>query len=553
MIQLRPYQRAAIDAIYRYFETHDGNPLVVAPTGAGKSIIQAAFQQEVMSRWGDQRLLLLTHVKELLEQNGAKLLELWPDAPLGFYSAGMRRRDTFLPLTMASIQSVHKRAEEFGHVDLVIIDEAHLVPTKSATMYRRFLDDLRTVNPHLRVIGMTATPFRLDQGFLHRGDGALFTDIAYDIPITRLIAEGHLVPPVTLGGVRKIDMDGVKSRGGEFVARDLVAAVNADGLLDATLRETVEHGKERRCWLLFCPSVEIAQDAAERLTALTSEKCVCLHGGTPKLEREQIINDIRAGQVRAVTNCDVLTTGFDAPIVDMIVFLRPTKSTALYIQMVGRGLRTHPGKENCLVLDFAGNVARHGPVDAVDVTSERATAGASGAPQGKECPRCQAVVSVFARECDCGHKWPIGTPIDKLTQASRDAILTSQIEPEWLDVNSVTYRIHEKPGRPDSLRVNYLCGMTMHSEWVCIEHGGFAERKARQWFDQRTIEWPETTSRAFNERHSYPTPSAICIRKRGRYTEIIDYRFTRTTSVDTGDGTTGGDDPVPDLSGVRGF
>ena len=422
MIQLRHYQRAAVDALYRYLADSDGHPLIVAPTGAGKSIIQAAIQQECCQRWPGTRILLLTHVKELLEQNGEKLLSLWPEAPLGFYSAGMNRRDTFLPLTMASIQSVHKRADEFGHVDLVIIDEAHLVPTKNATMYRRFIDDLMATNPHLRVIGLTATPFRLDQGHLHRGKDALFTDIAYDIPITQLIDEGHLVPPVTLGGIASVDTDSIKQRGGEFIAKESAKALTPD-VLTLALKEVVEHGANRRCWLLFCPSVETAEDTAERLSVLTGERCLCIHGGTPKVEREQAIEDIRAGKVRAVTNCDVLTTGFDAPVVDMVVFLRPTQSTALYIQMVGRGLRTHPGKEDCMVLDFVGNVRRHGPVDAVDVTAEGASSSAAGQPPaGKECPQCQAVVSVFVRTCECGHKWPVGDPLDKLQAASRDAM-----------------------------------------------------------------------------------------------------------------------------------
>ena len=192
MLTLRPYQQAAITAIYGYFETNTGNPLMVIPTAGGKSLVTAAFIEGVLKVWPDQRILIVTHVRELIAQNHAEMLGLWPEAPAGIYSAGLGKREAQARILFAGIQSIHQRAQEIGHTDLVLIDEAHLIPGKSNTMYRRFLDALSAINPALKVIGLTATPFRLDSGMLHEGEAALFTDIAYEAPVRDLIDLGFL-------------------------------------------------------------------------------------------------------------------------------------------------------------------------------------------------------------------------------------------------------------------------------------------------------------------------------------------------------------------------
>ena len=155
MLTLRPYQQAAIASIYGYFQTHKGNPLVILPTAAGKSLVAAAFIEGVLKAWPDQRILIVTHVRELIAQNHAEMIRLWPDAPTGIYSAGLGKREAQARILFAGIQSIHRRAQEIGHTDLVLIDEAHLIPGNSSTMYRRFLDGLTRINPALKVIGLT--------------------------------------------------------------------------------------------------------------------------------------------------------------------------------------------------------------------------------------------------------------------------------------------------------------------------------------------------------------------------------------------------------------
>ena len=383
MLTLRPYQQAAITAIYGYFETNTGNPLVVISTAGGKSLVMAAFIEGVLKVWPDQRILIVTHVRELIAQNHAEMLGLWPEAPAGIYSAGLGKREVQARILFAGIQSIHRRAQEIGHTDLVLIDEAHLIPGKSKTMYRCFLDALSAINPALKVIGLTATPFRLDSGMLHEGDAALFTDIAYEAPVRDLIDLGSLSTLVSKQPKTRLDVSSVGTRAGDFIPRDLAAAVDQEAITRAAVTEIIEYGKDRRSWLAFYSGVEHSRHVAEEFQR-RGIRCETIFGDTPKDERDTIIAAFKRGEIRALASMGVLTTGFNAPAVDLIALLRPTKSAGLYVQMVGRGTRLAPTKENCLILDFAGNVRRHGPIDLV--RPKRQGEGSGGEAPTKVCP-----------------------------------------------------------------------------------------------------------------------------------------------------------------------
>lgn len=288
MLTLRPYQQAAIGSIYGYFQNHDGNPLVVIPTAGGKSLVMAAFIEGVLKAWPDQRILIVTHVRELIAQNHAEMIGLWPEAPAGVYSAGLGKREAQARILFAGIQSIHRRAQEVGHTDLVLIDEAHLIPGNSSTMYRRFLDGLARINPALKVIGLTATPFRLDSGMLHEGRNALFTDIAYEAPVRDLIDAGYLSPLVSKQPATRLDVSKVGTRGGDFIQRDLAAAVDKEAITRAAVSEIIEHGRERKSWLAFCSGVEHARHVTEEF-GRQGVTCRTIFGDTPKDERDAII------------------------------------------------------------------------------------------------------------------------------------------------------------------------------------------------------------------------------------------------------------------------
>lgn len=533
-MQLRPYQQAAVDSLFRWFDDHTGNPLVVVPTGGGKSVILAAFVHAVLEVFPEERILILTHVQELIEQNHATMLRAWPGAPAGIYSAGLGRREHDAPILFGGIQSVYRRAARIGWADLILVDEAHLIPKSGFGMYRTFLSDLLSANPKVKVIGLTATPYRTDSGLLtDPGDERLFHGIAYDCDLVQLIADGYLSPVVSRGTKAPIDTAAVHVRGGEFVAGELQDAAMAGDLVKRACDEIVQRGEGRKAWLVFCCGVEHAENVANELQE-RGIAAVTVFGETPKHERAEIVRAFKAGKVRAIVNVNVLTTGFDAPHVDLIALLRPTQSPGLYVQMVGRGLRFAPGKSDCLVLDFGGNVLRHGPIDRV----KPRTPGDGGPAPVKECPKCQVYVPAATLECpECGHQWPPpmvrGEPKHDASADNEREILagrhpTGGIE-QW-EVKQCWYSQHNKPGKPPSMRVTYDCGFHQRvSEWVCFEHGGYASMKAHQWWLKHGghAPTPETTDLALcrAEGDELRPPIEVTVDVRGEYPRLLSVRL----------------------------
>lgn len=534
-MRLRDYQIDSANRVWSWFAEGGGHGLWVLPTGAGKSLIIAEIVRRVIAPDQGDRILMLTHSRELISQNLEKLLAIWPSAPAGVYAASLRRREAYMPIVYASIQTVHNKAQELGRFSLIIVDEAHLIPTKGQTMYRRFINDALAINPRLKIIGLSATPYRLDSGLLHTGKDALFSGIAYDLPIGDLIDRGYLVPLHSKGTLRQINLSGVRTRLGEYVASDLDRAVHEDGLTAAAVSEILEWGADRKAWLVFCSSVAHAYEIRDELRArgITAET---VEADTPHAERDEILERFRAGEIRALTNMSVLTTGFDAPIVDMLVMLRPTQSTSLYVQMAGRGMRPAPGKTDCLVLDFAGNVLRHGPVDAVRPRDKTPGDGSGQAPQGKKCPQCSTISHASVRQCPvCEYLWP--APPRHEATATEAAILSSQIRPEWMAVTDVIYRRHRKIGKPDSLRVDYVCGLRLITEYVCLEHIGYARTKALQWLAMvdMTDGRIKTVGDAIRLSHLLRRPAEILVRREGKYDRIVNHRFVaKAPGTDTG-------------------
>jgi DNA repair protein RadD len=525
MLALRQYQRAAVDAIPAYFERHKGHPLVIVPTAGGKSLIAAAFIQDVLRQWPDTRILIVTHVRELIRQNYDELLRLWPAAPAGIYSAGLNRRDTQAQILLCGIQSVHRRAYDIQRCDLLLIDEAHLVPRSGTTMYRKFIDDLATINSWLKIVGLTATPYRLDSGLLHEGDDALFTHVAYEISVATLIKEGWLSPLIGKRTATQLDVSGVGTRGGEFIAGELERAVDHDPITRAAIDEIVKYGADRHAWLLFCAGVDHARHVRDEVRT-RGFSCESIDHKTAKDERDHIIAAFKRGEIRALASMNVLTTGFNATAVDLIAMLRPTKSAGLYVQMAGRGTRLASGKTDCLVLDFAGNIMRHGPIDCVQ--PHRPGNGNGGEAPAKVCPECDSIIAAAALECpDCGYVFP-PREIKIVAQASELEIISNRIPEQWLDVSNVAYQRHEKPGKPPSLRVDYYCGLNRHSEWVCLQHEGYPRQKAVEWWRSRTggPVVPGTVAEALQRMHELRPPKAIRVRPVGHYTQVIGARFS---------------------------
>lgn len=499
MLTLRLYQEAAKAAVYDHLRTRGDNPCVVIPTAGGKTPLLASICKDAVGLWNG-RVLVLAHVKELLEQAADKLRAICPEVDFGVYSAGLKRRDTEHAVIVAGIQSVYRRACELDAFDLIMVDEAHLIPPEGEGMYRTFLAEARVVNPEVRVIGLTATPFRLKSGMICGPDNIL-NHVCYEVGVRELIRDGYLCPLVTKAGRQKADTSGLHVRGGEFVAGEVEDLMDQDRLVTAACGEIVALAHDRRSCLIFASGVKHGQHVARVLGEMSGHECGFVCGETPIAQRDELLGRFREGALRYLANVNVLTTGFDAPNIDCVALLRPTMSPGLYYQCVGRGFRLHPGKTNCLVLDFGGNVLRHGPVDQIRVV-ERNGNGNGQAP-AKECPQCQSVIAAGYAVCpDCGYVFPPPERQKHDAAASEAGILSGQVTDTEYEVRDVTYSVHTKrgapPDAPKTLRVEYQLGLNhWQSEFICFEHSGYARQKAVQWWRQRSPDpVPDTAERA---------------------------------------------------------
>ena len=447
---------------------------MVLPTGAGKSVIIAEIVRDALQNWPETRVLMLCHQKELLEQNSEKLRALWPNAPMGIYSASVGRRDIDEPITFAGIQSVRNKSSAIGHIDLCIIDECHLVSHKEEGGYRTLLSQLKAINPTLRVIGLTATPYRLGHGLI-TDKPALFDDLIEPVTIEELVYKGYLSVLRSKITNLKLSVEGVHKRGGEYIESELQAAVDTNDNNVQVVSEIIRFGADRKSWLIFCAGVDHSEHIAELLqeNGIIAE---CITGKTPKAERERILDAFKRGEIRALTNAQVLTTGFDAPGIDLIAMLRPTMSASLYCQMAGRGLRIAPDKKDCLVLDFAGAVQTHGPITAIK-PPKRGGDGTGEAPV-KVCDECGELVHPSVMICpECGTQFP--EPVKKVLHLRDDDIMGN--ERSTLEVTSWGWRKHtSRSSGKEMLAVTYYGALSDKpiTEYLPVAHDGFAGQKA---------------------------------------------------------------------------
>jgi DNA repair protein RadD len=434
-------------------------------------------------------VLVVSHVKELLEQAVGKLKLVCPELPVGVYSAGLNRRDTAQRVIVAGIQSIYKRARELEAFDLIVVDEAHLIPADGDGMYRQFLADAKAINPHLRVIGLTATPFRLDSGSICAADHFL-NAVCYDVGIKELIRDGYLCPLVSKSSATKADTSGLHVRAGEFVADEVESLMDTAGLVEAACAEIIERTQDRQACLIFASGVKHGRHVARVFQEKRGVECGFVCGETPAGERDELLARFRCDQTKRLfvrpplkylCNVNVLTTGFDAPNIDCVALLRPTMSPGLYYQMVGRGFRLHPGKQNCLVLDFGGNLLRHGPVD--QVQPKNRDGNGSGPAPAKECPKCHSVIAAGYAHCpDCGYSFPPPERPAHESKASDAGVLSGQVTLTKHKVSDVSYTVHTKrdarEGDPQTMRVDYKIGWHEYkSEWV--RHLGFQAGASR--------------------------------------------------------------------------
>lgn len=559
MKQPRDYQEAASTALWN--QLHNApteNPLVVMPTGTGKSLTMAMVMAGLVQTYPHLRLLNLTHVKELVAGNCGALLEQWPSAPVGVYCAGLKRRDRLGQITFASIDSFRGAASSFRPVDMVIVDEAHRISDSDRSSYQKVFATLREKNPRLIVVGFTATDYRMGMGKLV--DGKFFDRVCFDLSsgdaFVWMLKQAYLVRLVPKNPGFQVDETGVKIRAGEFDEKSASDAFRDQDILERAADEIVTQAAEqgRKAWLAFCQSIEDAELVADMLR-FRGYKVEAVH--SKRSDRDSILAKFERGELDGITNKDVLTTGYDNPRIDLIAMLRMCRSPGLWVQMLGRGTRPlwTPGydittlegrqqsilasaKQNCLVLDFAGNTARLGPINYPNLPKKKGSR--KGDPPVRECPDCGTYNHISIKFCEeCGYEFPA---VSKLADEAGTSELIIDLnnlpppKPPEYGVFGVSQMIgavqKAKPGKWPTFRVDYFCGIRRFSTWVCPEHPGFpSQQAARWWVDHSQGVLGEMPPDAEGIAAVFPKlepPSFVKVRLDLKYAEIVDYDFKGT-------------------------
>ena len=527
MIEARAYQIEAVESVFRFMERGYGNPVVVAPTGAGKSIIIAMNIQRAIDMYPPVRILILADAKELIEQNSEAFTLVNGMANYGIYSASVGAKCSSQNITFAQIQSCHNDAELFGFIDFIIVDECHMINVKNKGMYRKFIDTLRVANPKMKVVGYTATPYRLGHGYVFKGDESMFSGVAFEIGIDRLIKDGFLVMPIARAGKVHADTDKIeRSNNGEF--KEESAQAEFSKITVEAVRDIIQRLPDRKSILVFTCSIKHSQEIAEELYAQSETSVEVVTGETSKSEREAIVERVRSGTTRWLVNCAVFTKGFNAKNIDAVVLLRATESPALFVQMVGRGLRTFTGKSDCVVLDYGENVMRHGPINAITPKEKKKGASkTSDRMMAKECGSCGALIAIQSRTCPhCGFTIEIEAAPNHGTKPSDLSIIDmdGQGSPEcvWRDVLEMTTALHGSNSvqSRQCLRVNYRLGVAEWvTEYVCPDHGGYARQRAAKWMEQRGFNLMDAQASADVK---WPVPRRIKVKYGGKWPEVVE-------------------------------
>ena len=519
MFELRPYQDVAPKKVFDFLRNNPkGHPLVAVPTGGGKTVILAEITKQAIKKWPKTKVLILSHVKEILSQNH-KALEFHTGLRVGIYSAGIGLREVE-QVTVASIQSVFRKPKLFEDYDLIIIDECHRIPRGDNTMYLKFFAGLK--NP--KYLGLTATPYRLGSGLIYGEEDSIFTELIYDLTtkekFLQLIDDGYLCNLKVQATDMALNVNNIKTVAGDFDNKQMSQNLDVDRITKIAVKEIIRSGENYKKWLIFAIDIKHAENIAEEL-GKNDIPTMVVHSKM-EFDRDTVIKHYKLGTFRAIVNVNVLTTGFDDPEIDLIALLRPTKSPVIHVQTIGRGLRIAPGKDHCLILDFAGNTERLGPIN--DITIKKKGKGKGGGePVMKQCPKCNTLHAPAVRVCEwCGYRFEFKTALS--TKTGNTEVIAKQVDP-WVKVDDVTYSLHQKKNSPNILKVTYQCGMRQFVQYKCVEHKVYAGHDAKHWLKFRGLDGISTVEQAIEASDKLSKPNRIKLGKNGKYTNVIDYSF----------------------------
>ncbi|MEH6577136.1 MAG: DEAD/DEAH box helicase [Amphritea sp.] len=568
---LRDYQRDAVDATLKHFRKTNESAVIVLPTGAGKSLVIAE-----LARLAKRKILILAHVKELVEQNHEKYRGYGLTA--GVYSAGLKQKETRHQVTFASVQSVAHNLSEFAHeYSLIIVDECHRINDDENSQYGQIFQQLKQHNANLKLLGLTATPYRMGMGWIYRfhyhgfsraETERPFVHCIYELPLKYMIKKGYLTAPRMIDApIAQYDFSSLQAnRFGNYSDTEVNQLLVRHPRVTRSISEQIiELANDRQGVMIFASTVEHAKEITGYLP---DNQSALITGKTDNAERDQLIQSFKQRQLKYLVNVAVLTTGFDAPHVDMIALLRPTQSVSLYQQIVGRGLRLAEGKQDCLVMDYAGNgfnlfypeVGQPKPdSDSVPVqvfcplcefanifwgkTDDagnilehfgRRCQGVTEQPNGKqlqcdyrfrfkECRHCNAENDIAARRChSCGEA--IIDPDDQLKAALKlkDALVI-RCSGVTLAANSGKLKITYHDEQGDELSEQFDLTNSKQRYWFNQQFGRrFAQGRSAQ--DSTPIEF-NSLQQVLDVAHLFAHPDFVIARKSGRHWRIKEKIF----------------------------
>lgn len=397
MISLRPYQQDAVDALRASYRAGHRAPLLVSPTASGKTYMFCYITQGAAAK--GNRVCILVHRQELLTQTSASLDAIGVDHGRICAGRGIRAGEQ---VQVASVQTLVRRLDKVPPPDLIIVDECHHAV---AGAWGKVLSAF----PQAAVLGVTATPERLDGRGLGKHCGGVFDDLVHGPSVADLIRQGHLSRPVYYAPpADTLDLTGVHMQGGDFRRKESAAAVGASKIVG----DAVAHYR-RICpgapAIAFCVSVAEANRTAEQFRAAGFNSAT-LDGSLTDGERAARIRALGNGGLHVLTSCEIVSEGFDLPVVTAAILLRPTASLSLHLQQVGRVLRTHESKSCSYIIDHVGNLLRLGLAEdarewSLDGRKKRKREGEAGALPNKQCPRCFAVHAPAPKCPQCGHQY----------------------------------------------------------------------------------------------------------------------------------------------------
>lgn len=546
VLNLRPYQLHALENLWTALQV-ELNILLVSPTGAGKTVIFSKIAQRLIAENPSFRVLILTDREILVSQSRDKLLRIAPELSLSVGIACASVSDTktlHKPITIASRQSLTKHLGRFEPVNLIIVDEVHLaaVPKEGDTeppdQFSEIIQTLKEYNPKTRLLGVTATPYRLTDGYIYgtknaKGCLPYFSEVHHQITVAELQSQGFLAP---LKG-KTIVPNGLEDR---LKAVSLVAGEYNIGSISNIMSEGIhiksaveawkEHAPDRKKTLAFCTTIEHSEKLAAAFR-MADIPALAIHSQLDDLESYARMQALKNGDAKVFTSVAKLTTGLDIEDIDAVLMCRPTKSAALYYQCIGRSMRIAEGKTDALILDLVGNNNEFGTdLDRLKVRYKKAT-DKDGKPMNKDCPNCESLLHIAVRVCpDCGYEYPR----TDFEEADKPEMVDAQYgaqPPVELEVESWFPSLHkskEKGRKLLRLRLE-MENNTSGSLWMCFpEDGytGFAVEKGKKLWTQLggKGEYPKSADEAVERTDELLMPLKCLVDLNGKWPEIKEVR-----------------------------